>query len=166
MSEDKPKIDEAELSVKALEASPGEDSFGEIQVSERVFEHIAFREATQVEGVIAIGADAGLVDDLRGWMKKGAATKGVRIRQDETGFDVDVSITVEYGRDIKAVATSLQERLMDALHKMAGSRPRKVNIHLLALVDPRPTPEPPAAPKAKESVEKKKPSKKDTPPEE
>lgn len=111
------------------------DTIGEIKVSEGVFEHIAFREALQVDGIASLGGES---TGAAGWIRKGAGNKGVRIRNENQVLEIDLAISVEYGRNIREVATELQNRVVSSIETMTGRRPGKVNVHLVSLVDPKP----------------------------
>lgn len=134
----------------------GDKGLGEVQVAQGVYEHIAYRETCKVAGIVGFGTESGLVD----WMKKGAASKGVRVRLDGQALVLDISISVEYGHPIKELARNLQERIVTAIETMTGRRPDKVNVHLASLVDPRspaPAPKPlPAPEKPRETPEDEK----------
>ncbi|HPA48080.1 MAG TPA: Asp23/Gls24 family envelope stress response protein [bacterium] len=109
-----------------------EETIGKIDVAESVVALIAFKEAMEVEGVV--GTTGGIVDDIASLVRKGDTPKGVKVARDEEGkLMIDVSIIVEYGRDIRQLASSLQVRVMDEVEKMTGSRPKSVNINLVNL---------------------------------
>ncbi|MFH1739916.1 MAG: Asp23/Gls24 family envelope stress response protein [bacterium] len=113
-----------------------EEKMGRIDVAESVVALIAFKEAMEVDGVV--GTTGGLVEDITSFVRKGDAPKGVRVTRNEEGLlEIDLSIIVEYGRDIRQLAASLQIKVMDEVEKMTGGRPTTVNINLVSLHIPQ-----------------------------
>ncbi len=147
MNEDQNKVNNEVFSAEELDRDSGLDidGVGKIQVAERVFEHIAYREASQVEGVVGLGPEGSFVDDLRGLVKKGGSMRGVDVRREGDGLEINLSITLRYGCNIRELAQELQRRIVEAVECMTGQRPNKVNINLLGLVDAQIS-KPPAPP--------------------
>ncbi len=111
---------------------PSEGNLGSIDVAESVVAVIAFKEAMEVDGVV--GTVGGLVDDITSFIRKGDAPKGVRVTRSPEGvLEIDVSVIVEYGRDVRQLAANLQVKVMDEIEKMTGTRPKSVNINLVSL---------------------------------
>ena len=108
---------------------PTEGDMGHIQVDESVVALIAFKETVEMDGVV--GTSGGLVKDFAAFIRKGEVPKGVRVTRDDEGqLVVDLSIVIEYGRDVRELAAALQVKVMDEVEKMTGNRPKTVNIHL------------------------------------
>jgi len=135
-----------------------EEKMGRVDVAESVVALIAFKEAMEVDGVV--GTTGGLVEDITSFVRKGDTPKGVRVTRSEDGqLVIDLSIIVEYGRDIRQLASSLQIKVMDEVEKMTGNRPSTVNINLVSLHIPQkeeaapPTEETEPAPAAEEESE-------------
>ena len=113
-----------------------EEKMGRIDVAESVVALIAFKEAMEVDGVV--GTTGGIVEDITSFVRKGDTPKGVRVTRNEEGLlEIDLSIVVEYGKDIRQLASSLQIKVMDEVEKMTGSRPTTVNINLVSLHIPQ-----------------------------
>ncbi len=111
---------------------PTEGNLGTIDVAESVVAVIAFKEAMEVDGVV--GTSGGLVDDITSFIRKGDAPKGIRVTRNPEGeLEIDVSVIVEYGRDIRQLASNLQIRVMDEVERMTGTRPKGVNINLVSV---------------------------------
>jgi uncharacterized alkaline shock family protein YloU len=109
---------------------PTEGNLGRIDVAESVVALIAFKEAMELEGVA--GTSGGLVKDIASFIRKGDAPKGVRVTRDEEGqLEIDLSIVVEYGRDVRELASALQLKVMDGVERMTGNRPKAVNVNLV-----------------------------------
>lgn len=133
---------------------PTEENLGRIGVAESVVALIAFKEALELDGVV--GTSGGLVEDITSFVRKGETPKGVRVTHDEENrLEIDLSIIVEYGRDIRELASALQIRVMDEVEKMTGSRPKAVNIKIDKVHIPQkektaPAPEAEPSPSAEE----------------
>ena len=135
-----------------------DETIGKIDVAESVVALIAFKEAMEVDGVV--GTTGGIVDDIASLVRKGDTPKGVRVTRDEEGkLVIDVSIIVEYGRDIRQLASNLQVRVMEEVEKMTGARPKSVNINLVNLhIPPSNKKKEPSEPEMVVPVEGEQPS--------
>jgi uncharacterized alkaline shock family protein YloU len=115
---------------------PSEGSLGRIGVAESVVALIAFKEAMELDGIV--GTSGGLVEDITSFVRKGETPKGVRVTRDEEDrLEIDLSIIVEYGRDVREIASALQVKVMDEVEKMTGNRPKAVNINIVKVYVPQ-----------------------------
>lgn len=103
------------------------NEFGNIYVSEDVIASIAGTSCVQSPGVVGMGAKRGadgLVDIFRGDNVK----KGVRVYIKDNLITIGLSIVVDYGISIAAVAQSIIESVRYHIETYTGMRVDKVNV--------------------------------------
>ena len=97
---------------------------GSITLNEDVVTTIAGLAARDVDGIHSLGKSGifSLGDDP----KRGLNTEVGKI---QAAFDVDV--VIEYGKDIRAVAKELREKIAGEVNKMAGREVVEININVV-----------------------------------
>ena len=103
-----------------MEAAGREDL---VRVSDDVINTIASTALSEVKGVAS--SSTSLVGGLLG--RKGAA-KGIKIETEGNEVTLDVTVMIEYGSRIPAVAADIQTRLRRAVEEMTGKFVRAVNV--------------------------------------
>jgi len=116
-----------------MEAAGREDV---VRVSDDVITTIATTALAEVKGIAS--SSAGLMGGLLG--RKGAA-RGIKIETDGNAVTLDVTIVVEYGARIPAVAAEIQTRLRSAIEEMTGKFVRAVNVTVQGIRAPSGAPE-------------------------
>ena len=105
---------------------PASDKAGAIEIENNVYVDIAFREAASVPGVVQVRGK-GLVD---GQGDKYAPDSGT----DPLNFNI--SLRVEYGKNIPALADQVRRRIGDAVYHITGRVVRSVDVHIDKIIIP------------------------------
>jgi len=75
----------------------------------------------------------GIITDLAALVRKGGSPKGVRIAKAEDEVTVEVSVEVEYGKDMTRIASDIQTSVAKALKDMAGVGVGAVNVNIAGI---------------------------------
>jgi len=127
------KNEQERYSGEEMEAAGREDM---VRVSDDVIATIATTALAEVKGIAA--SSTGLVGGLLG--RKGAA-RGIKIEADGNAVTLDVTIVVEYGARIPAVAAEIQTKLRSAIEEMTGKFVRAVNVTVQGIRAPSGAPD-------------------------
>jgi len=101
---------------------------GTIQIAPEVIEVIAGLATIDVEGVAGMsGGFAGGIAELLG---RKNLSKGVKVEVGQREAAVDVSIIVEYGNKIPAIAAEIQRSVKRSIETMTGLTVVEVNVHI------------------------------------
>lgn len=106
---------------------------GKVMISEDVIATIVAHAASEVEGVVSIGARPGA--DLAEIIGKKNWGKGMKItigEQDE--LYIDCNINIVYGQSVVAVSRAVQSAVTNALESVAGVTVAAVNINVCGIV--------------------------------
>jgi len=101
---------------------------GEVSIADEVLSLLAYKATIDVDGVVSM--PGGIITDLAGLIRKGETPKGVRIIRAEEQVTVEVSVEVEYGKDMSKIAAEVQAGVMKALKDMAGMDVAAVNVNI------------------------------------
>ena len=101
---------------------------GNVNIADEVLSLLAYKATIDVEGVASM--TGGLMTDLAGLVRKGEIPKGVRIIKDDEEVTVEVSVEVEYGKDMTEIASGIQTGVAKALKDMAGIDVAAVNVNI------------------------------------
>lgn len=105
-------------------------SEGSCIISEDVIAAIASSAALEIPGVAGM---AQRPTDIRGLMNA-AASKAVRVLNNENETILDVYINLRIGTRIPDVAAEVQHNVKVAVQSMTGKPVNKVNIHIVGIV--------------------------------
>lgn len=113
-----------------MSEQPYKSSEGSCIISEEVIATIASTAATEVPGV------AGMAQrpvDIRGFMGP-AATKSVKVINNESETVVDVYVNLRLDARIQEVCGAVQRSVKTAVQSMTGKPVTKVNVHVAGIV--------------------------------
>jgi uncharacterized alkaline shock family protein YloU len=104
---------------------------GVIEVSDEVIRHIIHICSRDVPGVACVSEESFMNGAFK-MLRSSDFPKGIRITNGETDRvkRVDVSIQVEFGVAIPAVAHEFQVRVKDQVESISGVRVEEVNVHV------------------------------------
>ncbi|MBE5780626.1 MAG: Asp23/Gls24 family envelope stress response protein [Clostridiales bacterium] len=98
---------------------------GVVDISESVIAKLAGITATECLGVLGLAAADGWTDLL----KKDSVDKGVRVNAIEEGkVKIDISLVVQYGVSIKAVAENVISSVRYHVENMTGLKVADINV--------------------------------------
>lgn len=115
-------MDENEVSLSTSQ------DIGEIKISADVITVIAYKVASEVEGVASMSS--GIADNISSVLGRKTSSKGVKVELTDKGVIIDFFIIVDYGARIPDVAWKIQERVKSAVESMSGMHVNAINIHV------------------------------------
>ena len=107
-----------------------ENPDGTVSFATDVVATIAGLAATEVEGVSSMSSPSSGLADMFSRRSTRNFTKGVRVDLDGNTVTVDVTIVVEYGSPVPAVARGIQENVKKAIETMSGLTVHSVDVHV------------------------------------
>jgi len=107
------------------------EELGVIEVSDEVIRHIIQICSRDVPGVACV-SEEGFMNGAFKMIRSSDFPKGIRITngEDDRHKKVDISIQVEFGVAIPAVAGQFQERVKDRVESISGVTVDEVNVHV------------------------------------
>lgn len=112
-----------------MATSNNEDKTGIVKIADEVIAVCVLNATLKTSGVSALSG--GLTDSLsRNLLGKEPAYKGIKINQGDDGVVIDISVIVEYGVKIPAVAWDIQENVKNEVEEIIDIPVIAVNIHV------------------------------------
>ena len=109
---------------------------GQVNIADEVVTVVAALAATEVEGVASMAGN--ITNELVSKLGGKNLSKGVRVNVSEGAVTVDLNLNVEYGRNIPATCTEVQEKVSSAIENMTGLKVAEVNVHIVNVeMEPR-----------------------------
>ena len=107
------------------------EELGMIEVSDEVIRHLVQICSREVPGVAGVSEES-FMDGAFKMLRSTDFPKGIRITngEDDRHKKVDVSIQVEFGVAIPAVACEFQQKVKDQVERVAGVTVEEVNVHV------------------------------------
>jgi uncharacterized alkaline shock family protein YloU len=104
-----------------------EHSEGKVKVANEVIGQIAAMTALQVVGVAGVSDRSG---GLARAIRRGGVHKGVRVDVDEAnGLKLQLFLVAESGRNLPALASEVQSKVVSAVRRMLGLTTRAVDVY-------------------------------------
>lgn len=105
---------------------------GEVHIADEVVAIVAGLAATDVDGVASMAGN--ITNELVSKLGKKNLSKGVRVTTILEGVvTVDLSLNIEYGRNILETSKKVQEKVKSAIENMTGLEVADVNIHIASV---------------------------------
>lgn len=101
---------------------------GNIQIAPEVIEIIAGLATVEVDGVA--GMSGGFGSGVAELLGRKNLSKGVKVDVGQREAVIDVSIIINYGQRIPAVASEIQRNVKQAIESMTGLDVVEVNVHI------------------------------------
>jgi uncharacterized alkaline shock family protein YloU len=112
-----------------MATSNNEDKTGIVKIADEVIAVCVLNATLKTSGVSALSG--GLTDSLsRNLLGKEPVYKGIKINQGDDGVVIDISVIVEYGVKIPAVAWDIQENVKNEVEEIIDIPVIAVNIHV------------------------------------
>ena len=103
-------------------------SLGEIKINHSVVASIVRLATLEVSGVAAVGGGFG-IDGIAEIFSKKGDERGVRVNEDEVGdYLIEIRVILRFGVELAAVATQIQQRVVDQVQKMTSKNVARVNV--------------------------------------
>jgi uncharacterized alkaline shock family protein YloU len=106
-----------------------QQDLGRIEVSNQVIASIAGHAANGCYGVVGMAA-RGLRDGIAERLQRENLHRGVEVRVQDDGIDIDLYVVVEYGVRITEVAHSLQDAVRYQVEKALAIKVNTVNVNV------------------------------------
>lgn len=107
------------------------ESLGNLTIKDQAIAELAIIAARKVPHVKEIKGN--LLEQFLSLISSKLLPNGVKVTIQEKEVIIDLSIVVEYGADIAAVGAEVQEKVTDAVEKMAGFTVAEVNISVMGV---------------------------------
>lgn len=104
---------------------------GEVHIADEVVAIIAGLAATEVEGVASMAGN--ITNELVSKLGMKSLSRGVKVTVLEGAVTVDLSLNIEYGRNILDTSKAVQERVKTSIENMTGLEVADVNIHIASV---------------------------------
>lgn len=104
---------------------------GSIHVSPRAIATIAYQAAVQSYGVVGLAAK-NFLDGVSHFIVKDP-THGIEVSYEDGAIQIDLYIVVEYGTNIKTIASSVAQSVRFNVEKALGLPIQHVNVHIQGL---------------------------------
>lgn len=121
---------EKEIDKKSVVLQSDENR-GEVQIADDVVAMIASLAATEVKGVHALSGN--ITNELMSKVGVKKLTKGVKVEINESNVKIHLAVTMEYGYNIPATCTKVQDKVKTAVENMTGLSCTDVNIRIVGV---------------------------------
>ncbi|MDA8352664.1 MAG: Asp23/Gls24 family envelope stress response protein [Firmicutes bacterium] len=101
---------------------------GQIEVSNEVIATVAGVAAMDCYGLVGMASRKQLKDGIAELLGRENWSRGIEVRSDEDGMEIDMHIIVGYGTKISEVAHNVQSKVKYTLDQMVGLNISRVNI--------------------------------------
>lgn len=108
-----------------------DENRGVVQIADDVVAMIASLAATEVKGVHALSGN--ITNELMSKVGVKKLTKGVKVVIDENNVTIHLAVTMEYGFNIPATCTKVQDKVKTAVENMTGLNCTDVNIRIVGV---------------------------------
>lgn len=112
-----------------------EKNIGAVQIADDVVSMIASLAVRDIEGVEACAEN--MATELMGKVGIKGAARGAKVDIFEKRVAVDVFVNVEYGYNIPATCTKVQEKVKSTIENMTGLEVTDVNVKVAAVKLPK-----------------------------
>lgn len=103
---------------------------GNINISAEAIAQLAGGVVTECYGVVGMASQKFLKDGFAELLKKDNYTRGVVVRKDDNGFEIDLYVILSYGVRISEIVQSVQTKVKYMLEKSLEQSFVKVNIYV------------------------------------
>lgn len=103
-------------------------NYGKVDVTTDVVSKIAGGAAVDCYGIIGMASQRQLRDGFTELLGRDNFNKGVIVREDQDGYQIDMYIIVSYGTKISEIAHNVQTKVKYTLDQMLGIDVGAVNI--------------------------------------
>lgn len=115
-----------------IETTGKDNPLGEIKVSAEVLEVIVSFATLEVDGVSGMRQD--LTSDIRAMFGRDDHRRGVSLRADEFGTEVDIYCYFDYGVNVPKIAVEIQENVKEQIYHMTEIEVDEVHVHILGII--------------------------------
>ena len=118
----------AEIENRSTHKVYEKDKLGEVQIADEVVAIIAGLAATEVEGVDSMAGN--ITNELVGKLGMKNLSKGVKVTILEGVVSVDLTLNIDFGKNILDVSRKVQDKVKTSIENMTGLEVADVNIRI------------------------------------
>lgn len=124
----------AEIQIKS-------ENIGQIQIADEVIAIIAGTAALETEGIVSTTTQGMFTTgDIAGILGKKNLSKGVKVTVNESEVQIEISLLVKFGCNIKDVSLDVQKRVKNAVETMTGLTVSNIDITIAGVTMERERP--------------------------
>lgn len=105
---------------------------GEVKIADEVVTVIAGLAATEVDGVASMGGN--ITNELVSKLGVKNLSKGVKVTVLEGVVTVDLTLNIEFGKNILEVSKKVQDKVKSSIENMTGLEVADVNIRIAGVL--------------------------------
>lgn len=98
-----------------------------VHISQDAICTVAAMAAVEVEAVAGL---TNLGSDIAGIAGKKNLSRAIRLRSEESGLCIDLSLLVKFGANIQTVAKNVQDAVLNNVESVIGLQVAAVNVHV------------------------------------
>ncbi|WDF83686.1 Asp23/Gls24 family envelope stress response protein [Lacticaseibacillus pabuli] len=102
--------------------------YGFIDIDNSVIATVVGGGATSIYGIVGMASRNQIRDNLNGILNRDNYARGVVVRQDDNGVNIEVNIIVGYGTKISEVCRNVQAKVKYNLESMLGLTANAVSV--------------------------------------
>ena len=106
--------------------------YGKITISDKTIERFIYHVALDCYGMVGF-AHKNVFASMFNWLKKGNATRGVKVRSLGDRIYIDLSVMLKYGASIKAVVEALKESVKYKVERFTGMLVDTINVNVMGV---------------------------------
>lgn len=107
------------------------DGIGEVKIADEVVAIIAGLAATEVEGVASMAGN--ITNELVSKLGMKSLSKGVKVTILESVVTVDLTLNIEFGKNILETSKKVQDKVKTSIENMTGLEVADVNIRIASV---------------------------------
>lgn len=104
---------------------------GEVKIADEVVAIIAGLAATEVEGVASMAGN--ITNELVSKLGMKSLSKGVKVTILESVVTVDLTLNIEFGKNILETSKKVQDKVKTSIENMTGLEVADVNIRIASV---------------------------------
>lgn len=107
------------------------NEYGKIEISNDVIAALASKAVSECYGIVGLGKRGanGLIEIF----KNEQSGKGIKITSTDDGIVIDVYIIIEYGVNIRTVASNIIEKAKYSVEKLTGAKVSNIVINVQSI---------------------------------
>lgn len=106
-----------------------------VEIAKNVLYDIACTTLERIEGLEVASAPIKVGEVLN--RPQRGRPKALKVTRDDLGVTVDVTVTVEYGKNLVSLSRTVQQAVTENVELMTGLKVRAVNVTVQGLTLPR-----------------------------
>jgi uncharacterized alkaline shock family protein YloU len=105
-------------------------SLGRIHVADEVIETLAGSAALECDGLVGMAPQKMIKDGLFELIKKENYGKGIVVRHEHDGLNIDLFVIVRYGTKISLLAQNIQNAVRNMINHRLGIQVKCINVFI------------------------------------